>query len=250
MNPDRRVGWRWATRVLATGLAMGVGTPSVMATTIDLSWSGCTPIVAHYDPAGNDPLGITVTAIGQAEIHRGYEFWIAVNGMSDELPDAWRFDAEGCQGLSRVWFWYLTPTGPRQCGQFQGAAPSLVIQSYQPAPAHLARPPGTFVAVLANVYPEGSNRISPNVRYLLGRIEFDHRISTAGDGVPGESCGGYEQTLCFQLVPGRTNWVNAAGAEVPFEWGQSWLTFRNPLECHGPVPASDATWGAIKAAYR
>ena len=219
------------------------------ATVIDLSWHVCSPVVTHVDP-GPGSLALVVSATGQAQPHKAYEFWIAVSRPDGGLSDAWRFDAAGCQGSGRLEISHLRPIDAKSCPNFQRAEPSIQIKSFQPAPEFLALPPTTAVAVLANTYPSGVTFVNPSTRWFLGALIFDHTSSVVGAGTPGVSCGGYEETVCFRIVHSRCNWLTLDGEEVPFVAGQWWLTFREDTPCFGPVPARDATWGLLKGRYR
>jgi hypothetical protein len=220
------------------------------ATTIDLSWHGCSPIIPHADPPGPAPMSLYVSAIGQAEPHQAYEFWLTLRTVEGGFPDAWRFDAEGCQGPGRVQIEHFVVIPTKTCPNFQGAAASYQIREFKAAPEFLGQPAGTYVAYLANTYPAGATTTNPAARYFLGAVVFDHTLSESGPGTPGVTCGGYEKTICVQFVPSRVNWLDMAGVEVPFRLGQWWATFRDQPSCHGPVPAVAATWGSLKAQYR
>ena len=246
----RRFGSKRAL-ALAIAIASVAWTPLAHATIIDLSWGGnCSPIVTSHDPSGAEPIRFVVSATGQGAPHKAYEFWIAISRPGDGLPDAWRFDAEGCQGRERIDIAHARVIDSKSCPNFQGANESIQIKNFQWAPEFLGFPQPTAVAVMANTYPAGVTTTNPSTRSLLGSVLFDHTNSVAGVGEPGVSCGGYEESVCFRLIGSRCNWLTLDGTEVPFVFGQWWLTFRNENECLSAVPAQNATWGLLKSRYR
>ncbi len=221
------------------------------ATTLDLSWNRCAPIESNFIP-GSEPGAISLyaSATGQVEPHMGYEVWLLLGDANDVLPDAWRFDADGCQGPNRLQIDHLPPAAAvKTCPSFQGANQSLQIKAFQFAPPALGVPTTLGNLVIANSYPDGVATPDPNLRYFLARYFFDHfESSVEGEGTPGVSCGGFERPVCFSVFAPRCNWqVANFGAVVPFEIGQGFATFRG--ECKS-VPATNTTWGQIKGQYR
>ncbi len=236
----------------ALALLLGVVAPSLAQGTageVRLHWNPCfTGETQDLVPRPDVPAWLWASVRGHSDPHVAYEVWIAVGDCSNTLPDAWRFDAEGCQGPERIEINHLVPAAAiKMCPNFQGVSPSIQIKSFQLAPPHLGLPASMGVLVLAVTYPAGSNAIVPSMRYHLLNVAFDHAASVAGPGVPGESCGGLESPMTFALIPSRTNYVDSAGVEKPFRIEQGVVT------THGgcaPVPAATATWGAIKGQYR
>jgi hypothetical protein len=249
MNVKRKRLGLGRLRALAIGL--GIVMPAkVLATTLDLSWDTCRS-TALVRPASIPPDDVTLyaTAIGQTEPHQAYEVWIAISSGEQEFPDAWRFDADGCQGTGRFNFSHVAPAACiKCCPSYQGASASVQIRSYGPAPEHLGLPPGTFVVMLANAYPSGGATPNTAVRFHLAAFFFDHQgTSVEGPGTPGVTCGDYERPLCFQAIASRCNWLRMDGTDVPFEIGRGELFFRD--ECRA-VASEGSTWGQIKGQYR
>jgi hypothetical protein len=101
------------------------------------------------------------------------------------------------------------------------------------------------------VHPTVVTNVDPAIRYHLVRIVLDHTYSTLGPTVPGESCGGFAEPMCFYLT--RAEWVTMDIVERNFLVNQEYLTMNDPnfFACFsGTVPARAATWGTIKAQYR
>lgn len=218
------------------------------ASTIDLSWDACSPILAEKDASSS--MTVYVSVIGQSVPHKAYQFWLTMKASGDgELPDAWRFDVDGCQGNSRITIEHAAAANCANCCPSFESLPSLQIQaSYLTSILSEAEGGGPNVPHmgLANAYPSGNTvATNPTVRYQLGSIVFDHSASLVGPG----SCGGFERAVTLSLIPRKCEWIPAAwdGTETRFEIGQGWLTVRPNAQS---VPASEATWGQIKSHYR
>jgi len=239
------------------GLLWLSGAPGPSAATIgvvNLHWGACytgesqVDIPSIPDRHESGPM-LWGSVRGHSEPHVAYEIWIAVHDGSSALPDAWQFDAEGCQGTDRISINHLGPAWAiKTCPNFQGYGASLQIKTFQRAPEHLGLPPSVGVIVLANTYPTGSpTATNPNVPYFLVGVVFDLSSAVSGPGFPGETCGGLDTPLCFTVIPARTNVLLADGRLEPFRVGQGTVTTYGG--CH-PVPADAVTWGAIKGQYR
>ncbi len=243
----RRVG----TAVLLATLVGGAS--PAPAATIDLSWDACSPLVAARNSSGPGQYSLFVSATGQSQGHRGYQFNVLyrVDPPGGAVPDAWRFDLAGCQTLGLITIRHTATTNvAKTCPSFQGNLPSIQIRdvSYDLFTSR-AR------VVLANQYSAGIATANPATRYLLGEIRFEHVFSVSGLGTPGETCGGFEKNMEFRLrsdfigtpAPGYPSWLDLDGVTHDFELGQSVVTFCGD-GC--PVPAASATWGGIKGQYR
>src|SRR5688572_30978452 len=67
---------------------------------VEMTWGvTCTPIVTDITPTAG-PTSIIVSELGNDQTHNAYQVRILVGSAdgSDAVPDAWRFDAAGCQG--------------------------------------------------------------------------------------------------------------------------------------------------------
>jgi len=228
---------------------------------VDMTWGlTCTPIVTDITPTAG-PTSMIVSALGNDQTHNAYQVRFLIASTTRTIPDAWRFDAAGCQGTSFITINHLPPaTASKTCPAFQGANPSIQIKDYsfiQNSPDY----PSTEVrGVLANTYPAGATSL-PATRYFLAQFIFDHTFSVVGATTPGADCGGFETAMCLALLTGprvggegTTSYLRLAdGVEVPFDPGQTWLsTHGATASCDQPgsVPAKDATWGQIKSQYR
>src|SRR5688572_19636577 len=77
---------------------------------VDLSWSFCTGTVLTSRAIGpGDMAGVYSTVRGHQAPHQGYRLTWIVRTPGPGFPDAWRFDAAGCQGTE---FITINPRGP------------------------------------------------------------------------------------------------------------------------------------------
>jgi|SRR5688572_2373638 len=217
---------------------------------VQLAWhtcgsSGATDLVT--ESKGSDVF-LVAWVEGQEAGHQGYSVtieWKAAAGGS--LPDAWRFDSEGCQPESLIRVDHLNPiphtascwTG--LCGTSSFSRQSSMI--YEPST-------GTARLSLEVLYPQGIPAGNPSLRYLLTRTTFF--LSTFGREGESEigTCGGLEQPVCFRLVDAR--YQNLAGTWVPWTIGNSIVSVHGesvPAPDCLAVPARPSTWGRIKTQY-
>ncbi len=180
-------------------------------------------------------------------------------------PDAWRFDANGCQGSPFVRILITPPAGT--CSALWGSGPepnSLKFLAHGPLDG--VSPPGAMRLVTAVTYP-GTLQVPDSAqRYFMFAVRFDHSHSVSGPGVPGVTCGGYEAPMCFALWAGagagacpgpresHMHYTDTNGTEQPLEPGQGYATFglepATAFSCFEVTPAQSTTWGQIKAQYR
>jgi hypothetical protein len=225
--------------------------------TVRLSWDSCSPLV--FDKTMNPgPVQIVASVIGQSTPHQAYQVWIVArqNG-SVVLPDAWRFDAAGCQaGRASV---SSTPEPPlaASCPPFVPAGVQMLeIKLVQIAPPGLGLFGEWINGLLAVAYPAGVTP-DPDVRYHLATFTFDHTFSVPGSATEAGTCGGLDAQMCIAAVPWKVTWLDLQGQEWQFNGvdqanvGLYSLTANDPNGlCNGVIPARPTTWGAIKAQYK
>src|SRR5262245_23303019 len=103
------------------GLTAPVRRAEAAVGTVDLSWSACSPVVASLSRGAPGPISMYASVVGHDEPHTGYSFTVyVVPTPGSAVPDAWRFDAAGCQGTDRVELHYF-PMGAisKACPAFQ-----------------------------------------------------------------------------------------------------------------------------------
>ena len=238
------------TALIPVGLfLLGLAAPrSAPATTIDLSWNACSPIQAVIPNAFPGPVSLFVSAIGQDELHFGYQFRFALSGQFGQVRDAWRFDAVGCQTP----YFLQVDTHPnavvaKTCPAFAGPFTTTQQWSYQYELPETGVPGDMLSGFLSHTYEARSGPRDPAQRYFLGRFVFDHTFSVSGVTSPGIDCGGFEEPVCIELMPAHCSWRNLLGQPVAFNVGNGAVGF---LESCTPLPAAPSTWGAIKVQYR
>ncbi|MGH7724646.1 MAG: hypothetical protein ACREOU_04390 [Candidatus Eiseniibacteriota bacterium] len=236
--------------------------------TVDASWDACAPIVVDKTTTVAGPVGLVISILGHDEFHQGYEVWGILGTAARTTPDAWAFDAAGCQTPAGITIDHLSPVAlSKTCPSFQGNAASVQIKAYDTGAGSgdLQYDPNLRRLVLANAYPAGISTSLATQRYFLARFLFDHSFSVPGPGTPGVDCGGYENAICFTMLGGsepgsvatgkwwaKVNYLDQAGATRELPVGNRIATFNNagnPMGC-AAVPAVNKTWGQIKSQYR
>lgn len=266
--PTREAFFRIGRALQALGLALLVAgapgaSPADAAGRISLSWNGCSPIVSDISSDGAHPYSAYVSVIGQSELHTAYQWYAYLRRVSDPypFPDAWRFDALGCQTSGLIRIDHLpSATLAKTCPAFAGAGPATTQIKEFSFNALTSRATIRF----ESIYPNGVAAVDPNTRYFLGRVEFDHTFSVVGPGTPGAdpgspalTCGGFEADMRLSFLTecsdprfctqSYVNWLDPQGVGHAFEIENPTLTFCGSC---GPTPAVRSTWGAIKGQYR
>jgi len=233
-------------RKLLMGLAMLVcpGVSLAAPGTVNMTWDNCSgPVDKTTTTPGLYALFITV--IGHDQPQKAYDVRVVYGNASQTVPDAWRFDAAGCQSNGGI----RQDVVSKLCPTFsQNAAGALQIRKVQ-----FSQPPDPYAQtlmqiLLANAYAN-VNTVNPSTRYLLERIEFDLGSAVVGAGSPPASCGGLGQSMCFQLS--SASFLDLDGNEIPFNVSGLTLvaSFNGPDACPGSS-AQAKSWGSIKNQYR
>jgi len=247
-----------ACAVILPALALPVRVAGAATGDIAMSWGSCSPIVRDVT-ATNSTMSLFISVIGNDETHEAYQVRFVMGGADHMVPDAWRFDSQGCQAAALLTINHL-PSGAhaKTCPAFQGnTASSTQLKAFGFVGPNGVYDLGIMRGVLANIYSEGSTSTASQ-RYFLAEFRFDHIQSAVGEGVPGVTCGGLETPLCFNLLTGiqdpnvGTSSYYRLGdpTEIVFDWNPStWVTVNGLGGCPA-VPASSTTWGQIKSVYR
>jgi hypothetical protein len=214
--------------------------------TVDLSWDQCSPVIVDKTSTGPGPFTMIASESGLDQALTGYEIRVIYGDANQFVPEAWQFNAAGCQGSGFVTLNQLPPAAlSKVCPPLQGAAASLQIKDVAFTPPSDPYATTTMRIVLANAFPSGNTPTGG--RYFLMSAVFDHTFSVAGPGTPGSTCGGYETPICFKLSV--STWADINLVLNSFDRGNSVLTFNGGAACAG-VPARASTWGSIKGQYR
>ena len=212
---------------------------------VDMTWDGCTGPV-DKTPAPADFLSLFVTVSGMDQAHRAYDVRFLYGNASQEVPDAWRFDAEGCQTNARIQQDFASKECPSFAQETDSSATIRAVGFVPPTDAYAI----TLMRVIfAHAYAPG-NAVDPATRHLLERIQFDLNDAVAGPGT-ATTCGGFEQAICFAIT--HATFLDLDRNEVPFVRARTPLTvsFNGPIAtCPGVVPVRPETWGSIKSQYR
>jgi len=218
-------------RVCATGAATDTGA------FVRLSWGTCDPQVSEQDFQGPDVYTLVASARGVPLTNVGHDTEITI---SSGVPDCWRFDEGGCQGLGRL---VLKNEAVGTCPAMLGLNP-LAITDYQVDP-NGAGGQGSASLRLAVTYDEMTT--DPRQRYVLWTIGFDHGHSAAGtDGDP-ETCDGADVHMTLTAI-----------SHILLTYGQYQLPAAPepqdaPVRWTGlthPVRTQMTTWGKVKSLYR
>ena len=210
------------------------------APSISFTWDGCTGPV-QKDVKGKGVYSIYVSATGMDQPHWAYEAQLLYANAGGTLPDAWRFDKEGCQKGLLTFQFAPAAAETTTCPPLYGHEPIMSIHATRPRnPEDPGDPTTSSNLVLLAVAYNHAVTSDPDKRYFLCRIDFDHGASVEGAGKAGSTCGGLEQGIVFTPVPSRCNYLvkDAEGVrhEMQFEVPKDPLVF-------GSVPKTK--WGQI-----
>jgi hypothetical protein len=235
------------TRILASLLLLAAVTGTASAVpAVRISWDNCTPLIINKDITPGSTASLFASVGGQDQGHKGYEIQMRLGTGSAPLPDAWRFDADGCQGPALVALDHL-PSGTlvKTCPAMQGNLQSVQVKAYDyDASSGKAR-----IAVF-NTYPAGQPTANPATRYFMARAGFDHSFSVDGETTPGVDCGRLAAPICVHGV--AANWLDINGATLAFAYENEFVNSRDPnnlSRCPGATPTQPITWGKIKDQY-
>jgi hypothetical protein len=175
-------------RMTAVGLLLAVVASTAYGETVRLSWNSCDPWNRNTnfaDPGGYDYYKLVISATGCDGPYVGHESVIETS--PSYVPDAWRFDDNGCQTGSQLSI--STNALSKVCPAFRGGG-AVAVTSYTVdgnARIHLGISFAPFTP-------------SPTTLYTLWQLTFDHTYSVSGPSNPGEGCGGAEQQLGFSVM--------------------------------------------------
>ena len=242
-----------ATRLLASLaiLASLAGVANAQTGCVRLSWNTCDPWIRSNCFAGPGKYRLVLSATGIGTPNVATDCNIRIQPINPgSVPDAWRFDDQGCQTGSRLGL---------STDALDSSCPALKGPEVQEITGYFVNPVnGTADLRLVVFY----NSVAPNpaTRYTLWTILFDHSHSTDGPSPPDHSlCGDVDECLFFTLsqailLPDLEHPVNFAGCDVPwpgFSPAATW-GFCPPFGSGNcvPVPTTSQTWGRVRATYR
>ena len=235
-------------------------TVAFAAPTLSLHWGSCPLPQSEDGNRYNDGAlhhTITVTAHGLSGTFRGFDIGLALKAYERGVGDAWRFDEGGCN-RGHVTFNQVPVSDP--CPYLAGAHE----QTFYLAPYRAEiDPSGYFDAALGLRTYRAFDAIAadPDQTYTLARFDMDL----------GTSCGCLDRPMCISL--NYMSYFDGDGLEHYFAVDRSYLTWNDPYAsaCSSgplcpwsgcgpsssdtmcvanPTPASNRSWGSVKASYR
>src|SRR5689334_15465233 len=88
---------RWIAAALTICGALAVaGVSGATEGTVSMTWDSCTGPLDKTTAVGAS-YDLYISVIGQDERHKAYDVRFWYGNSSQEVPDAWRFDADGCE---------------------------------------------------------------------------------------------------------------------------------------------------------
>jgi hypothetical protein len=165
------------------------------------------------------------------------------------IPDAWRFDAGGCQGPGQM----SVSKSALGCPAM-GASPQLTSQ-------FLIDVDDSILLHASVSYDEFTP--SSTTRYSVVQFAFDHTFSSAGPTPPDQStCGGADRSA--QVSFDSADLILVSGQKVDLEpcdiqvccycgyltWNDGVIQPDGPGGCPVAVATLPATWGRLKGMYR
>jgi hypothetical protein len=217
--------------------------------TVSVNWGSCPFSVgglpnrdAHTGPIET----ISVTVKGLSGMIRGAQVRLTISAGSFDLPEAWRYDVDGCES-GRLRF-NAIPVGD-SCPFLDGTNPAeFATFEYVSTRgrAIYARAYDAFVA-------------DPNQTYTLARFDFEHSAP--------DTCGCIERPLCIHIT--SASYLDGTATEISFASAQEFVLWNDPnntIHCPSsgpltatlgddscdspPTPAITRSWGSVKATYR
>jgi len=229
--------------ILSTLLVSGVSRAADGV--VSMTWDTCTGPVAK-DISTPAIASILISVLGIDVPHKAYDVRVIYGDATQNVPDAWRFDASGCEGSSLV----SQDVSGKACATFQGLN-SLQIKKVIFSPPSDPYAPTLMQVLLANSYNDGVLTVNPATRYFLEKINFDLSAAVTGAGDPPNTCGGFETPMCFKLS--NATYLDMVGTEIPFGRATPTVSVTayngTPADVCANVPAKAATWGQIKSQY-
>jgi len=195
-----------------------------------ISWGTCSPQINDQEFVGPGVYSLVISVEGAPTTSIGHDTVLRIHPA---VPDAWRFDAGGCQTGERLTIGHASLGD--SCPAMAGANP-LVITSY------FIDVDGSAELRLAMTYDAFSTL--ENQRYVLWKIGFDQTHTVAGSDADPVTCDGGSVPLHFTVAPrilltgGVPLSALPESQDLPTTWNG------------GQVRTQVTTWGSLKALYR
>jgi hypothetical protein len=202
---------------------------------------------AFLPPGGG--LRVNIAATGIAVPVRGYRASFELlpqDGLA--FPDAWRFDADGCQFSARSITNFLPPPIETGCQTLASQSPIASAATTCTFDTGTRRLRVDLAVELTGI----ASNPNPALAYFVASVPFDHFASVAGAANSPGTCGGVERAMCIRLTSlaiedGEEHWIEAARPNSVLTVNAAALG--GPTAC-AAVPTRASTWGGLKGSYR
>jgi hypothetical protein len=213
--------------------------------TIRGSWQlSCGPSVVETTLGAGGWLRLNFSQGGADSVARIYRLAIEISAPgSGSFPDAWRFDAAGCQGPFALDFATWIPTPIKTCPSNMPAGPYSIGYGVTMDEAD-----GRLRIEFHREHLQ-PGPISGSIDRLLLGLLFSHERSVPGVAPDADHCGDVDRGMCIQLV--ESTHESFSGHQMPHTRLNTTYVVNaggGGGTC-GAVPARATTWGQIKAQY-
>jgi hypothetical protein len=224
--------------------------PSDAAPTVSVHWGTC-PFPANAPENRNAHTGpietLSITVKGLSGTVRGAEIDLLFSDPYSPLPDAWRYDVDGCES-GRLTYNAIPNSDP--CPFLDNTNPLEVSQFGYDTTTMKAR------LVYARIYD--TFIADPNQTYTLARFDFDHSAP--------DTCSCIERPICIHIT--KASYIDESINEYSFWLEREFVLWNDPANsthcpdnggelatrgdgtCSQPTAVSRRSWGSIKASYR
>lgn len=224
--------------------------------TVSISWDACSPVAQDkttVPPNTPGQYSIYLSEVGNDTFHTGHQVRVIYANSAATVPDAWRFDPAGCETSPFVTLDHTAPAAvSKVCPSFSQTAGAVAVKDLNFTDVNDPYSTTTMRIVIASGYASGATAVA-GTRYFLGSAKFDLGAAVTGPGDGVNSCGGFEQAICFKVTT-ATYYDGNLLQEINFDRAVApgdplFVTWNGPGGCGG-VPARPTTWGTIKGQYR
>jgi len=223
---------------------LGLSLPVASEPAMRGSWIfSCASTVTEVEIAPGDSRRLTFSHTNADSLARRIRIVLELAPLDGgAVPDAWRFDAAGCQGdYGLLWDTYIA-AAVKTC--------PLNLPPNQQSVWHatsLAQEGDRLRLEFERVFG-GPPDVATGDRLVLS-LRFDHLWSVAGPATDAEHCGGFERGVCVRLI--EATHESFAGLVRPYVRTNSvYSANAGGLGSCEVVPVRATTWGAIKGQYR
>ena len=231
--------------VFAVLVATSGAAPARADTTIRGSWNfSCASTVTEIVLGGSERHRLTFGQAGADSLPRTIRLVLELSAADGgPIPDAWRFDAGGCQGPDLLSWDYFVAAAIKTCPGNMPPVAQTVTHDVRLAPDGQSL---RFEFERTFATPSVLRGLSER---LVLSLLFDHSASVAGTASGGAACGGVERPVCLRLV--EAQYESFAGMwQDHRRLNTDYRANAPPGSDCGPVAARAATWGTIKGQYR